>query len=358
MTARTRSAAREGLTPPRPALRHGPTSGLPGAPRRSGLLGLVVAVLLGALLVGCASSPYSPTALPSASPTATGESDGPAPGATAAPAPRCDDPLASYAPLDPLPGPGALPAGSTMAEIRDRGRLVVGVSADSLLLGSRNPISGDIEGFDIDMARMIAAAIFGDPDRVELRVITAAERIPLLQDRSVDIVARNMTVNCDRWEQIAFSAEYYRSGQKVLVPLGSDATSLADLPGARVCAPAGSTSLDNLADFPEVVPVAGTTHTDCLVRFQRGEVGAITGDDTVLAGLAAQDPYAMVVGEAFTDEPYGIGTNAEDVDLVRFVNAVLADAVADGRWAESYDRWLADALGPAPTPPTPDYGRG
>ena len=84
---------------------------------------------------------------------------------------------------------------------------------------------------------------------------------------------------------------------------------------------------------------------------------AITGDDTVLAGLAAQDPYAQVVGTAFTAEPYGLGVNAKNVDLVQFVNGVLARAKADGRWAAAYDRWLAGALGPAPAPPAPVYGR-
>lgn len=322
---------------------------------RAGAAAAVLAVLA-VVLSACTPSVYDPTALPTATPSPTA-SPSPSPTATAAPA-VCEDPLASYAPLDPVPAPGGLPAGSTMARIRDRGRLVVGVSADSLLLGSRNPISGQVEGFDIDMARLVSEAIFGDPDRIELRVITAADRIPLLQDGSVDLVARNMTITCARWEQIAFSAEYYRSGQKVLVPLGSTATSLADLGGQRVCAPAGSTSLATLEEFPEVVPVSATTHTDCLAKFQQGEVDAITGDDTVLAGLAAQDPYAQVVGQAFTAEPYGLGMNADDVDLVRFVNGVLADAMADGRWAQSYDRWLADALGAAPAPPAPDYGRG
>lgn len=343
---------------PNPALEAGARRGMrrTGA-GRAGAWGAVVGLVCW-LLAACAASPYAPTPLPSDTP-------GPTPSATASPSPTataepvvCADPLASYAPLSPVPSPGAMPAGSTMAEIAARGRLVVGVSADSLLLGSRNPISGAIEGFDIDMARLVADAIFGDPERIEYRVITAAQRIPLLQDGSVDVVARNMTITCARWEQIAFSAEYYRSGQKVLVPLGSTATSLADLAGLRVCAPAGSTSIDNLADFPDVIPVAARTHTDCLVRFQRGEVDAITGDDTVLAGLAAQDPYAQVVGEAFTAEPYGLGVNAADVDLVRFVNAVLAQAMADGAWQESYDRWLGPALGPAPAPPTPSYGRG
>ena len=316
-----------------------------------------VVTVAGLLLAGCTPSVYDATPLPSASPGTTAATASPAPSAPAAPV-ECSEPLASYAPEASLPGPDALPAGSTMAAVRERGRLIVGVSGDSFLLGSRNPISGDLEGFDIDMARLVAQAIFGDPDAIELRVITAAQRIPLLQDGSVDLVARNMTITCARWEQIAFSAEYYRSGQKVLVPLGSRATSLGDLAGQRVCAPAGSTSLDKLADFPEVVAVSATTHTDCLAKFQQGEVDAITGDDTVLAGLAAQDPYAAVVGDAFTAEPYGLGMNSEDVDLVRFVNGVLAAAAADGRWTQSYDRWLADSLGAAPAPPVPVYGRG
>ena len=84
---------------------------------------------------------------------------------------------------------------------------------------------------------------------------------------------------------------------------------------------------------------------------------AITGDDTVLAGLAAQDPYAKVVGRAFTAEPYGLGVNKEHVDLVRFVNGVLEQMRRDGRLTAAYDRWLKPALGPAPAPPTPVYGR-
>jgi polar amino acid transport system substrate-binding protein len=244
-----------------------------------------------------------------------------------------------------------------MDKIRKRGRLVAGVSADTLLLGARNPVTGRIEGFDIDVLRAVAQAIFGDPDKVELRVITAADRIPLLQKGKVDIVARNMTITCDRWKDIAFSTEYYRAGQKVLVPLGSRATDLAALKGQKVCAPKGSTSLDKLGQYGGVIPVPADTHTACLVLFQQGTVDAITGDDTVLAGLAAQDPYARVVGRAFTAEPYGLGVSKEHVDLVRFVNGVLEQMRRDGRLTAAYDRWLKPALGPAAAPPTPVYGR-
>ena len=129
-----------------------------------------------------------------------------------------------------------------MAKIQKRGRLVAGVSADTYLLASRNPFTGEIEGFDIDMVKAVAKAIFGDENRYQLKVITAAQRIPALRKGDVDIVARNMTINCDRWKQIAFSSEYYRSGQKILVRKGSKANSLNDLDGQKVCAPIGTSS--------------------------------------------------------------------------------------------------------------------
>jgi polar amino acid transport system substrate-binding protein len=258
-----------------------------------------------------------------------------------------------------LPKPSDLRAGSTMEKIRKRGRLVAGVSADTYLLGSRNPLNGRVEGFDIDMVKAVAKAIFGDENRYQLRVITAADRIPVLTRGEVDLVARNMTITCDRWKQIAFSTEYYRSGQKILVRRGSKATSLAQLKGQKVCAPGGTSSMDNLRRLaPQALAVESDSHTGCLVLFQQGQVAAITGDDTVLAGLAAQDPYAVVPPQrAFTAEPYGLGMNARNVDLVRFVNARLAQMRGDGEWTRIYDRWLAGPLGPAPRPPKAVYGR-
>jgi polar amino acid transport system substrate-binding protein len=320
---------------------------------------LAATVLALAAVAGCGSG-YAPTQVAAAprspAPTPNPGTASPAPAATGA-AVTTANCLQSYAPQGALPSPGALPAGSTMERIRRRGYLRAGVSADTLLLGARNPVTGTIEGFDIDVLHAVAKAIFGDPGKVELRVITAADRLPVLRNGSVDVVARALTITCDRWNQIALSSEYYRAGQKVLVPLGSAARGMEDLKGKRVCAPTGSTSLDRLRQYGGLVPVPSDSHTGCLVLFQRGEVDAITGDDTVLAGLAAQDPYARVVGKAFSAEPYGLGFNSKDVDLVRFVNGVLEQMRKDGRLTRSYDRWLRPALGPAPTPPTPVYGR-
>jgi polar amino acid transport system substrate-binding protein len=313
---------------------------------RTPLLALATVASVTALSA-CTAFSYTPTPLPAASPTPQ-----PTTSTSAASPTSCSDPLASYA-------PSATAQGSALAEIRERGRLVAGVSADTYLLGSRNPLTGEIEGFDIDMVKAVAEAILGDENLYQLKVITAAQRIPALEKGDVDIVARNMTITCDRWEQIAFSTEYYRSGQKILVRKGSKAKSVADLDGQKVCAPKGTSSMDNLIkEAPKAKPVAADNHTGCLALFQQGEVAAITGDDTVLAGLAAQDPYAVVPAQrAFTAEPYGLGFNKDDVDFVRFVNARLAQMRSDGEWTRIYNRWLREALGPAPEPPTAVYGR-
>jgi len=306
-------------------------------------------------LAACGSGDYAATPIP-------GKTTSAAPTAAPPAGPSCQNDgseLRSYAPAGALPPPKEMPAGSTMAKIYQQGRLRAGVSADSLNLGSRNPITGAIEGFDIDMVRAVAQAIFGDPNKVELVVISSPQRLPILKADTLDIVARNMTINCARWQQIAFSAEYYRSGQKVLVQRDSTAKSLDDLPGKTICAPAGSTSLDNLKKlYPKVVPITADTDTGCLVLFQQGKAYGISGDDTVLAGEAAQDPYARVIqAPPFSQEPYGLGINANRTDFVRFVNGVIEDMKADGRWKASYDKWLAPTLGKAPAPPQPVYGR-
>lgn len=317
------------------------------SPVRRVTVGTAALVLL---VTGCG---YAPTEVPALPETE-------APTVAAPPGePDCDDATQSYDPLSPMPAPGSMPSGSTMEQIQDRGRLIVGVSADSYLLGSRNPQTGVIEGFDIDMAKAVAEAILGDPDRIELKVITAADRIPVLEDGEVDIVARNMTMTCDRWEQIGFSQVYYQSGQKILVRQGSEITGLDTLAGHTVCAPNGTSSMDNLIRLaPDAEPVGAANHTGCLVLFQRGDVDAITGDDTVLAGLAAQDPYAVVLDEEpFSDEPYGIGVNQDDVDLAAFVNGVLEQMRDDGSWTRSYNRWLAPHLGEGAGQPAPVHGR-
>ncbi|GAA5150663.1 glutamate ABC transporter substrate-binding protein [Nocardioides marinquilinus] len=303
------------------------------------------AAALVVLLAGCGG--YDPTVVPE--PAAS----------SAAPAdpPDCENDGSQLRSFEPTGDVTQLPG---VEAIRKRGRLVAGVAADVFLLSSRDPQNPQrLQGFDIDMVNAIAAKIFGtSQDKVTFRVITAAERIPLLQSGEIDIVARNMTITCDRWEQIAFSQVYFDAGQGVLTGVGSGIDSVADLAGRRVCASAGTTSIANIQEIaPEAIPVSAPDNSTCMVRFQNGEADAVTGDDTVLAGLAAQDPYSRVLPiDPLSDEPYGIGVSAENRDLVELVNRTLEDLRRDGGWEESYDRWFAEVLGPA-TQPEPVYGR-
>lgn len=242
-----------------------------------------------------------------------------------------------------------------MKAIQDRGRLVAGVSQENLLLGYLNPHTNQLEGFDIDVAKLVAKAIFGDDRRILFRPITPAQRLPLVQDGSVDIVALSVTVNCARWKQVAFSTIYYEAGQRLLVRRDSTARGIEDMGGKRVCSAAGTTSIDNVANAPSrPIVVAAPDFADCLVLFQQGKADAISTDDTVLVGLAAQDPYAKIVGPKFTEEPYGLAISHAHPDFVRFVNGVLEQMRADGTWTATYNRWLARLGGP-PTPPPARY---
>jgi polar amino acid transport system substrate-binding protein len=264
----------------------------------------------------------------------------------------------SYRPQGALPAPGHMPAGTFMQQIQARGRLIAGVDQNTLLFGSRNPVTNQIEGFDIDMLHQVANAIFGDPNRIEYRAITSAERIPAVRDGSVDIVAETMTINCERWQQVDFTTEYYRAGQKVLVRTDSTAQSIDDLGGKKVCAAAGSTSINNFASRPtHPVPFIVADWTDCLVALQQGTVDAISTDDTILYGLKAQDPYTKVIGDRFTEEPYGMAINQSHPEFVRFVNSVFDQMRGpSGTWGAIWAHWLGPVLNtPPPAMPAAAY---
>ncbi|HKB31045.1 MAG TPA: glutamate ABC transporter substrate-binding protein [Streptosporangiaceae bacterium] len=273
----------------------------------------------------------------------------PAAHAPARPGAAACDPTASLRPA----GPPQVTSGSFMARIRARGYLIAGVDQNTYHFGYLNPFDGQIEGFDVDMVHQIAAAIFGDPNKVHFKAITDAQRIPVTTSGAVDIVAHTMTITCARLQQVDFSTVYYDAGQRVLVESGSRVAQIGDLGGKKVCATTGSDSLANIAAAPgHPIPVAAPYWTDCLVLLQEGGVSAISTDDSILVGLAAQDPYTRIVGPRFTDEPYGLAISAQHPDFVRFVNAVLAQIRGNGQWAASYAHWIGT---PVPPPPPAHY---
>ncbi|NMM90018.1 ABC transporter substrate-binding protein [Rhodococcus sp. SRB_17] len=266
---------------------------------------------------------------------------------------NCGDPTAS---LRPVPA-NAVPRPPTpnVDAIRERGRLIVGLDTGSNLMSFRAPSTGQLEGFDVDIAREVARDLFGDPDKIEYRILAADERITALQESTVDIVVKTLTINCERREKIEFSSQYFEAQQRIQVLKGSPIRNLDDLDGRRVCAVRGTTSLMRLQQVqPAAIAVTVPMWSDCLVLLQQGQVDAISTDDTLLAGLATQDPYLDVVGTPMGSEPYGIGIHLGNTDLVRFVNGTLDRIRADGTWNSLYDRWLSP-LGPTPGPPPAVY---
>ena len=253
--------------------------------------------------------------------------------------------------LRPPPGPPQVTPGSFMEKIRARGYLIAGVDQNTYHFGFRNPFDGQIEGFDIDMIKAVSQAIFGNPDQVHYKAIPDSLREKDVQSGVVDIVAHTMTILCKRLKNEDFSSVYFNAAQKVLVLKTSAARSLADLRGQKVCATVESDSLAAIVKYG-AIPVAVPYWTDCLVLLQQGDVAAISTDDAILAGLAAQDPWTMILRPVVSQQPYGLAISKQHPDFVRFVNAVLEQLRTDGQWAASYAHWIGH---PVLAPPQAQY---
>ncbi|MFB7911818.1 glutamate ABC transporter substrate-binding protein [Kitasatospora sp. NPDC056076] len=237
--------------------------------------------------------------------------------------------------------------GPAVKAIKAKRSLVIGVDQNSYRWGARNPNTGQIEGFDIDLARAIGTAIMGDPDKVVLKPVATADRVDAVQKGRVDLIVRTMTVNCKRMEQVAFSKPYFSISQRVLVPKTSPAKNLDEaIGGKNVCVAKGSTAADVMDPAKGAKKDARAQLTvvenqlDCLVLMQLGKVDATMTDDGLAAGQAAQDQTVRIVDGDVQPEVIGVAMLKTSPDLTARVNQVLADYHASGDWGRSYDRWL------------------
>ncbi|MGW2377376.1 glutamate ABC transporter substrate-binding protein [Kitasatospora sp. NPDC001683] len=237
--------------------------------------------------------------------------------------------------------------GPAVKAIKARRSLVIGVDQNSYRWGARNPNTGQIEGFDIDLARAIGTAIMGDPEKVVLKPVATADRVDAVQKGRVDLIVRTMTVNCKRMADVAFSKPYFSISQRVLVPKTSPAKDLDEAIGGKdVCVAKGSTAADVLdpkngakKDAKAHLTVV-ENQLDCLVLMQLGKVDATMTDDGLAAGQAAQDQTVRIVDGDVQPEVIGVAMLKSSPDLTARVNQVLADYHAGGDWGRSYDRWL------------------
>ncbi|MCR2764873.1 glutamate ABC transporter substrate-binding protein [Microbacterium sp. zg.B48] len=251
----------------------------------------------------------------------------------------------------PEPAP-TFAEGSTMAALAEAGTITIGTKFDQPLFGLKGP--NGPEGFDVEIGKIVAAELGIAQDDIEWKEAVSANREPFIQNGEVDIVVATYTINDKRKEVVSFAGPYYMAGQSILVLADNDdITDEKDLVGEPVCSVTGSTPAANLAALGAEV-VLTDTYSNCLEPLRNGTVVAVSTDNVILAGLAAQNEGEFkVVGEPFTDEPYGIGLALEDTEFRDWINDVLEKAYEDGRYQAAWDATAGTVL-PYIDPPAVD----
>lgn len=243
--------------------------------------------------------------------------------------------------------------GTTMAALNEAGKVTIGTKFDQPLFGLMGP-SGVPEGFDVEIGKIIASNLGIAEEDIEWVETVSANREPFIENGQVDFVVATYTINDKRKEVVSFAGPYYMAGQSILVLADNeDITSEADLVGQPVCSVTGSTPAAKLEEIG-ATPVLTDTYSNCLEPLRNGTVVAVSTDNVILAGLAAQNEGEFkVVGEPFTSEPYGIGLALEDDDFRMWINDVLEASYEDGSYEAAWNETAGTVL-PFVEPPTPD----
>jgi glutamate transport system substrate-binding protein len=250
-------------------------------------------------------------------------------------------------------------AGTTMAELNEAGAMTVGTKFDQPGFGLLNPNTQAPEGFDVEIAKIIAGKLGIEEDAIEWVETVSANREPFIQNGQVDIVAATYTINDTRKTLVDFAGPYYEAGQDIMVAEGNPEgiEGPDDLAGKNVCSVEGSTPAQNIRDnYPEATLTLFDVYSKCADALSAGQVQAVTTDNVILLGLVAGSDGAFeLVGNPFTQEPYGIGLALGDTEFRNFINDVLEESYENGSWAEAWDRTAGAISGlEAPEPPAVD----
>jgi ABC-type amino acid transport substrate-binding protein len=257
---------------------------------------------------------------------------------------------------EPAGGGGATPSaeqfepGTTLGDIQEKGEIAIGVKYDVPPFGFQNPESNEVEGFDVDLGKAVAEKLGVTPKFIEA---ISDNRIPFLQDGTADLILSTMTINAERAQEIDFSDPYYIASGRILTKTDSPIKGLEDLAGKRVCTALGSTYEETIREqAPKADLKLVDSYSECLELIQNGAVDAISTDDVILTGMIIQDDTLHLVGDELTTEPYGAGIKKGDKQMVDFVNGVFEEYKQDGRWQETYDKWVGQYTEQQQEPPT------
>ena len=247
---------------------------------------------------------------------------------------------------------GLYPRGSTVDRLHTAGRLRVGIKYDSPGVGYRDPHTGKVSGFDIEIVKLVACRL-GVADRnIEWIEAPARSREKLITSNAVDIVVATYAINDERRKLVSYAGPYFLDGQTLMVRRSDVAITGPDaVRGRRVCSTQGSVTLDEIKLY-RAKAVAAASFFDCVDLLLHGKVEAVTGLDAILIGLLGQfHNQVKIVGPQFTVVRYGIGLRRSDATFRRFLDDVLQRAFDDGSWRRAYDQTLGrNGIG-APYPP-------
>ena len=251
------------------------------------------------------------------------------------------------------------PAGSTMARLHDAGTVTIGTKFDQPGFGLLNPRTKAPEGFDVEIAKIVAGRLGIAPEDIKWTETVSANRESFIQNGQVDYVVATYTINDARKQLVDFAGPYYEAGQDIMVAKGNPLKieGPEDLAGKNVCSVEGSTPAQNIRDkYPQAQLTLFDVYSKCADALDNGQVDAVTTDNVILTGLVAGAPDKReLVGNPFTKEPYGIGLKKDDTDFRNFINDVLEESYDDGSWAGAWDRTAGKITGEqAPQPPKVD----
>lgn len=229
-----------------------------------------------------------------------------------------------------------------LAQIKEDKKIVFGVKHDTRLFGLKNPSTGEVEGFDIDLSNALAEEMFGKDVKPEFVEVTSKTRVGLLNNGKVDAVVATMTITEERKKEVDFTDVYFDAGQSLLVKKGSKIQSIEDLKkGTTVLAVKGSTSSINIREkAPETNVLEFENYAEAFTALKAGKGDALTTDDSILYGMAEEDPSFELVGGTFTEEPYGIAVKKGNTELVDELNKALKSLKDSGKYDEIKDKWI------------------
>ncbi|WIM67410.1 glutamate ABC transporter substrate-binding protein [Corynebacterium breve] len=232
-----------------------------------------------------------------------------------------------------------------------RDRLVVGVDQSQYLLSFRDPVTGELTGFEVELAREIAHDMLGTGAKVDFRFVDSSDRAKSLQEGRVDLVIRTMTVTPPRQDVVDFSTPYLSSNMRMLVPRGSNIVDISTIGKGTICVADGSTAVDMArVQAPDSYLLITNRWADCLMAVQQFQADAVLADDTILSGMAAQDPSTDIVSLPLANQFYAVGVKKGNEGLVRQVNSTMERIRKDGTWIEMYNKWFGDYLSAAGPP--------